>query len=163
MGDKNIPRKPRQSSVTGQVDIDEAGTSSRNDVMYRFVDDFFTSFDMLNLSVFEDTWKLIPSVSMKNDRDKIVIDAEIPGMSASEIEIILKSGVLVITGGRKSPAPETESSSVFRKVIQIPSCIEPDKIRATYKDGLLSIILPKCGGKAGSRLRIPVRRSGKVT
>ncbi len=172
MADKNFPRRPGDRS-TRSPENDESTVSpdAFHTKIYRHIDDFFTSFDMLNLSVFEDTWKYIPSVNIMNDKEKIIITAEIPGLTASDIEVTLRSDALMIYGGRKnpddpSPNPlglDAEIPGFFRKTIPLPSCIEAAKIRATYKNGVLRIMLPKCSDKSDSRLRIPVRRSGRIT
>jgi len=139
--------------------------------MNRFFNDFFTSFDMLNLSVFEDTWRFIPKVTVTNDSTKIVISAEIPGMSAEDIEITLRSDSLIITGRNGLfPAPDHTSydfdaatSIPFQKTVPIPMCIDAAAVKASFKNGMLKVILPKCPEKSRIRHHIPVKKTGRTS
>ncbi len=135
--------------------------------MSRFIDDFFTSFDLHPLSVFEDTDRFIPKVSIKHDKKSITVTAELRGLQADDIEIILKWDSLIITGGKtKGKEPRTidfiqgePHAGCFRKMIPIPFCIESKDVRATFTNGVLQITLPRRTEDHMARFRIPIKKS----
>lgn len=103
-----------------------------------------------------------PTLDLYDNHDSTVIKAELPGMKKEDINISLKDGVLTVSGERKE-AKEFETSETYRserllgrfeRAIRLPSQVEADKIKATYKDGVLTVVLPKA--EAAKPKNIPV-------
>ncbi|HQG32373.1 MAG TPA: hypothetical protein PLA83_10630, partial [Deltaproteobacteria bacterium] len=92
------------------------------DIMSRAIDDFFTSFDFLPLTVFEDTGGSVFKTHISHGPEKIMVTANLPGMNASDIDVIIKSDALIIAGEKKGtgdgslPAsgPDEQSSMSLR-------------------------------------------------
>lgn len=95
------------------------------------------------------TW--YPMVDIAEKKDAFVVTAELPGMKKEDIHITFKDGTLSIEGERKR---ESEVKGVdyhrverrygkFCRTFQIPVSVKEDKIQAAYKDGILTIQLPK--------------------
>ncbi|RMG65236.1 MAG: Hsp20/alpha crystallin family protein [Calditrichaeota bacterium] len=93
-----------------------------------------------------------PSVDITETRDKLVVMAELPGMKKEDIHITYKDGFLTIEGERKREVEEKEGVNFhrverhygkFRRTFQLPVAVKGDQIEATYKDGILTITLPK--------------------
>ncbi len=132
----------------------------------RFIDDFFTSFDLHPLSVFEDTGRFIPRVSITHGKQSVIITAELRGLKADEIDVLLKWDALIITGGKRTDKEagaadilkEEPLAGGFRKIIPIPFCIESKDVRATFIDGILQITLPRRIEGNTARFRIPIRK-----
>jgi HSP20 family protein len=95
------------------------------------------------------TWS--PALDVHEDKDSFVIRAELPGLKREEIEVSLHDGTLVISGERKFEKTE-EGVEVhrqerlcgkFQRALTLPMPVAADKIKAQYKDGVLTVTLPK--------------------
>ena len=91
----------------------------------------------------------IPAIDVYEDKDHVFVRAEVPGMKKDEIDISLHEGVLTLSGERKPEYDKAEAHRVerfagrFQRSISLPSPVDAAKVRATYKDGILAITLPK--------------------
>lgn len=92
-----------------------------------------------------------PVVDIEEDNDNIMVRAEIPGMKRDDIKVTVHGNVLTISGERKQET-ETKNKTFhrieryygkFSRTITLPADVEPDKVKASYKDGVLNINLPK--------------------
>jgi len=92
-----------------------------------------------------------PSVDLYEDKDKITVRAELPGMRKEDIEVSLDGNTLTISGERKQEEEHKEGEMYrseryfgrFQRSITLPTPADADKIQASYKDGVLTIICPK--------------------
>jgi len=90
-----------------------------------------------------------PALDLYQNNDNIVATVELPGMRKEDIEISLQDGMLVIGGERKEESNQNGAARTeryvgkFRRSITLPSRVEVNKVNATYKDGILTITLPK--------------------
>jgi len=92
-----------------------------------------------------------PPVDITEDKDRILITAELPGFKEDQIEIQTENGMLTLRGERKFEK-ETDGKSYHRveraygqfvRSISLPNNVDREKIRASFRDGLLQIELPK--------------------
>ena len=92
-----------------------------------------------------------PLVDIEEDNDTIMVKVEIPGMKKEDIKVSVQSNILTITGERKHES-ETKNKTFhrversygkFSRMITLPTDVDSDKVKANYKDGILSITLPK--------------------
>lgn len=91
-----------------------------------------------------------PALDLYQNNDNVVAVVELPGLRKEDIEISLQDGTLTISGERKgettpeNSATRTErSAGKFRRSITIPTRVDANKVSATYKDGILTVTLPK--------------------
>jgi len=92
-----------------------------------------------------------PAVDVVETGTEIILKADLPEMSQDEIGIKVEDGTLTIEGERKfvKETPEENyiqierSYGTFRRTFAIPKMIDQEKIKASYKDGVLRIVLPK--------------------
>jgi HSP20 family protein len=91
-----------------------------------------------------------PALDVYQNNDNVVVVAELPGMKKEEIEISLHDGTLTIGGERKHEASNGEKSErneryigKFRRSITLPVRVDSNKVSATYRDGILTVTLPK--------------------
>src|SRR5437667_9663970 len=91
-----------------------------------------------------------PPLDLHQSNDNIVAVVELPGMRKEDIEISLQDGMLVIGGERKEEVNETNGATrterymgKFRRSITLPSRVDPNKVNASYKDGILTVTLSK--------------------
>jgi HSP20 family protein len=106
-----------------------------------------------------------PAVEISERKDAYLVSAELPGVSAAEVEITFEDGLLTIQGERHA-ASDTEGERVhrseryygaFRRSITLPSNVQAGKIEATAQDGVLQVLVPKAPDVQA--MRIPVRAS----
>ncbi len=86
------------------------------------------------------------------DNDKaVIVTAEIPGMNQKDIDIELSSDTLTIKGEKRVEKEEFEkghyhserSFGFFQRVLALPCQVDKDKVEATYKNGILKIVMEK--------------------
>jgi HSP20 family protein len=92
-----------------------------------------------------------PALDIHEDKDNIVVTVELPGMKKEDIDVSLHDGSLSISGERKSE--ETmENAEVYRserffgrfqRTVTLSAPVAAAKIKAQYKDGILTVTLPK--------------------
>jgi len=92
-----------------------------------------------------------PALDIFEDKDNLVVKAELPGMKREDIQVSLHDGSLSISGERKTETKH-EDAEVYRserfvgrfeRTITLPTPVASDKVKAEYKDGILTITLPK--------------------
>jgi HSP20 family protein len=92
-----------------------------------------------------------PLVNLSEDQDHIFVRAELPGVNPEDLDITIKEQHLVIRGERKIPPEEKDvnyhrrerESGFFRRVLRLPAQVDPNKVEAACKDGVLTITLAK--------------------
>jgi len=104
------------------------------------------------------TW---PRVNIEDTGTALRVTAEIPGMSADDLGLELKQDVLTLTGKRPVSAPEgyavhrQERRSVeFSRSYSLPAPVDPEKVLATVKDGVLDIRLEKSEAAKPRRINV---------
>jgi HSP20 family protein len=102
-------------------------------------------------------------VDIVDTQTQLTVRAELPGFNEREIEVGVEPRLLLISASTQGPSPrateatvysERSWSEVFRS-IELPTEIEPSKVTATLKDGLLQITLPKVA--VGEPLKVKVQ------
>jgi HSP20 family protein len=112
-------------------------------------DRFFGDF-ALPSQMFEDT-EWIPAFDVSETDKELIVKAEIPGMDKKDINVTVSDGMLTIKGEKKHEKKEENQHyhrverrfGAFSRTMKLPIEVETDKVDATYKDGVLSITLPK--------------------
>jgi HSP20 family protein len=95
----------------------------------------------------------VPAIDLIEKKDAYVVRAELPGVDRANIEITFEKSILTISG-QKSPLLEAQDeelrvfaaervSGSFSRSLRMPDYIDGEKIAADYKDGLLTITIPK--------------------
>jgi len=92
-----------------------------------------------------------PSIDIYEDPDKVTVRAELPGMKKEDISVSLDGNTLTVAGERKQEEERKEGSTVrserffgrFQRSITLPQPVDPNKLSATYKEGVLTIVCPR--------------------
>jgi HSP20 family protein len=94
-----------------------------------------------------------PAIDFAEDENAYHLTAELPGLSEKDINLSLSDDMLTISGEKREERQEQDKDKnyhhserrfgSFRRVIQLPQHIDRDKIEANYKNGVLSVALPK--------------------
>ena len=107
-------------------------------------------------------WNQYPTVDIYDNDEHIVIKAELPGIHKKDIVIDVKDGVLTLKGERSSDNEIKEEKyycrertfGKFERVFRLPADVDPEKISADYKDGILKIDIPKPEGKKPKQIAV---------
>jgi len=92
-----------------------------------------------------------PALDVYEDKDNIVVHTELPGLKREDIDVSLQEGVLVISGERKTGEIRNEGEirrqerfyGKFQRTLTLPAPVAADKVKAQYKDGVLTVTVPK--------------------
>ncbi|SRR5258706_3521717 len=122
--------------------------SNLRDQLDRFFESPFPALSE-GMQPFMSGWS--PALDLYDDKDNLVVKAEIPGIKKEEIEISLHDGVLTLSGERREEKNH-EGSDIhrserfvgrFQRTLTLPAQVDVDKVKATYQDGILKVTLPK--------------------
>jgi HSP20 family protein len=120
--------------------------------------DFSTYYDMpRNLdSFFEELWRpsslsqrrvAYPPVNISETEGELIVTSEIPGMDTGDVELTLNEKSLVIRGTKKNEIGnyyrQERPTGSFQRIINLNVAVQADGIKASMKDGLLRVVLPK--------------------
>jgi HSP20 family protein len=103
-----------------------------------------------------------PSMDISETKDSLVVRAEVPGMDQKDIRISLQENLLTITGEKRREKEETEeryyrverSYGDFTRGVRLPVGVDGSKVVATFKNGLLTVTLPKTPAAKGTTIPI---------
>ena len=129
--------------------------------LHNEMDDLFDSF-FRGLDRPFNGYKTWPAIDVAEDENAITVRAEVPGCSAEDIDISVYGNTLTISGEKKIKEEKKEkgyyhvesSYGTFRREITLPTDVESDKVDATYKDGVLSITLPKAAKAKAVKVKV---------
>jgi len=131
----------------------------------RLFDDVFRGFDgplpsVGRASPFGGNW---PSVEISDNDKEIKVTAEVPGMDEKDIEVLFDDGVLTLRGEKRSETEDKERQfsertyGRFERRIPLGYEVEEDKIDARFKNGVLSVTLPKTVKAQSQAKRIEIK------
>lgn len=106
-------------------------------------------------------WSLLAGEVEETDSE-IVVRVEAPGMEKEDCRIVIEGNLLQVSG-EKRLARETRGSTyhvmeraygAFQRAIPLPRNVDADKAEATYKNGVLTVRLPKAAGESGKTIPV---------
>ncbi|HIP92155.1 MAG TPA: Hsp20/alpha crystallin family protein [Thermotoga sp.] len=111
----------------------------------RIFDDFF------RVGPREVSGRFIPDVDIYETENSLVIEMEAPGLKKEDIKITVEDGILVISGEKKVERDEKKKNYMvvercfgkFERAFNLPDYVDPEKIKAKYENGVLTITMPK--------------------
>ena len=110
------------------------------------------------------THEWLPSIDLKENKDTLVVKAELPGLDAKDVELTLNEDILTIRGEKKEEKEEKDEHhffvesycGAFERKIKLPVLVKTDKINATFDKGVLTIKLPKSEEARKKEIKIKV-------
>ena len=105
-----------------------------------------------------------PSMDVSETKDSLVAKVEVPGMEQKDIQISLQENLLTIKGEKKQEKEEKDeryhrverSYGSFMRSIRLPVAVDASRVTATFKNGLLTVTLPKTPAAKGTTIPIKV-------
>jgi HSP20 family protein len=103
-----------------------------------------------------------PSVNFYEKEGKYHLTAEIPGLNKDDISISFDNGCVTISGKKESESDEEgvdfyrreTSHGSFSRSFNLPKSVDEDKVDASYKDGVLTLVMPHKEGSDRKRIEI---------
>ncbi|HVN71459.1 MAG TPA: Hsp20/alpha crystallin family protein [Desulfomonilia bacterium] len=136
--------------------------------MSEILSDFFSGYNQYSLWPFSEMDVIspfTPQVEIAEDNYNIMVNADLPGLDAKDIEISMTGDTLTIKGIKRWELEEKEeeihcterSYGSFARVLHIPKHVDQERVVANYSNGVLNITMPKLESGKGASRRIQVR------
>ena len=127
-------------------------------LLARFRDDFCSP---LLLKDFREE----PYLDLSETQDDLILRAEIPDVRPQDLDITINEELLTIRADMREETlsegrgfrEKTQSRGFFSRTIQLPCKVHADEVQATYKEGILSMVMPKCKPKTTREIKIKVK------
>ena len=125
----------------------------------RLFDDAFRGFDTPALFGRLPSW---PHLEISETEKELHVAAELPGLEEKDVEVLLADGVLTIRGEKKSESEDKERQfserfyGRFERQIPLGAEVEVDKVAASFKNGVLTVTLPKSANAQAKTKRIVI-------
>jgi len=131
--------------------------------MNRLFDSSLVGWRDRDAGLLEGAWN--PAVDIYDSKDNVMVKADIPGMKKDEIDVSVHGDTLIIKGEKKKEKETKEKDFVrteryygsFNRAIRLPSEIQVDKVNASYKNGVLELVLPKKEESKPKQLKIDIK------
>ena len=103
-----------------------------------------------------------PSMDIAETKDSVVVKIEVPGMDQKDIEVSLQENRLTVKGEKKQEKEEKDeryhrverSYGAFTRSVRLPLGVDASKVSAAFKNGLLTVTLPKTPAAKGTTIPI---------
>ena len=104
----------------------------------------------------------LPTLDISEEKDSLIVKADLPGLKKEEIDISVDGSVLTIRGERKSEKEDKSKNyyrmerayGSFQRSVDLGITVSQEKIKASYKDGVLEVLLPKNETKNTKRVAV---------
>jgi HSP20 family protein len=124
---------------------------------------FFNDFSLPTLH--GENGSLMPKINLNETDKEYRLEAEMPGIPSSDVQVTVENGVLTIKGEKKAEKEEKDRNYIriersygsYQRSFVLPDNIDEAKISASGKDGVLTVLLPKKEGAARAAKKIEVK------
>jgi len=167
MAQKSMAPFQRRDLVSPRPEEADPFLALRRD-MNRMFDDLFRGFGLPNLWGYRDTEPplLAPRLDIGETDEDIKIAVELPGLDEDDVDITLSDNRLTIRGEKRAEREEEgrdyhvreRVEGSFRRVLMLPFEVEPEQIEAVFRDGVLTITIPKPKEVQEKQHKIEVKR-----
>lgn len=132
--------------------------------MNQMFDNFFGDS---SLAPFETFGAFQPRIDVSETDTQIIVAAELPGLDEKNVEVTLTPDALTITGEKKEEKEDKDknyyrverSYGSFRRMIPLPGQVNADEVEAVFKNGVLTITLPKPAEARSQNKKISVKQA----
>lgn len=141
-------------------------------------DNIFSALQREMNSLFDEFWRswggvpaampratFSPSINVHENAKEYRVSAELPGLTEKDIKVELSGNTLMITGEKKEEHEEKRGTTVytersygsFARSVPLPSTVDRNKVKAQFKNGVLTVTLPKTAQAKAAHKQIPVK------
>ena len=158
-----IPFGRERRTVPVQRDRGEHPMDTFQREFNRLFDDFFRAPALAGGG--DGALATLPRVDVSESERGYEITAELPGIEEKDVELMLADNVLTIRGEKKAEREQKDTNyylserayGSFRRAIPLPTEIDEDKVEARFKNGVLTVLLPKSPAAQARARRIEVK------
>ena len=132
--------------------------------MNRMFDDFFRGFDLSTPSLLGGrSW---PSIDVAETDTEYKVTAELPGLEEKDVELTLRDNALTISGEKRDEREDRGEGRYyaerfvgrFSRTLPLPEEVDADKVAAAFKNGVLTVVMPKSQQARDTAKRIPIQK-----
>src|SRR5256714_9856951 len=110
------------------------------------------------------TGSFVPAVDVYEDEHKVTLKLEIPGIKQEDVDVRLENNTLTVRGERKFETEEKEENfhrierryGSFSRSFTLPNSVDPENVKADYRDGVLNIELAKRAEAKPKQIKVSV-------
>jgi HSP20 family protein len=135
-------------------------------IQARFFEPFFGRFNFLEDETKSGVWA--PPVDVAEEKDKIFVRVEVPGMNESDLKVSFEDGLLTVSGERQFERKDDRNYhriertyGSFTRTFSLPRTVDATAISANYRDGILEIEIPKLEEAKPKQIQINVGANAK--
>ena len=135
-------------------------------IQARFFEPFFGRFNFLEDETKSGVWA--PPVDVAEEKDKIFVRVEVPGMNQNDLKVSFEDGLLTVSGERQFERKDDRNYhriertyGSFSRSFSLPRTVDPSAIAANYRDGILEIEIPKLEEAMPKQIQINVGANAK--
>ena len=142
------------------------GMVGNANAMDRLFDELWRDFNRApEASVGGTLAQFVPHLDVVESEDEFRVTAELPGLDREDFEIVLEDGVLTLKGEKKSHQQTKDArcrkaesrSGSFERKIRFGGPVDADNVKASYKNGVLLVTLPKSAASRVQEVKINVK------
>jgi len=112
------------------------------------------------------TRTFLPAVDIEERKEDYRLVADLPGLTADDVDVTIENGVLTVSGERKGERVDEKEGyrrvertfGSFRRAFTLPKGVSPDKISAHTENGLLEVIIPKPADEAPRKVKVGFKK-----
>ncbi|RKY42885.1 MAG: Hsp20/alpha crystallin family protein [Candidatus Makaraimicrobium thalassicum] len=131
--------------------------------MNRMFDSSLVRWGGRDSGLLEGAWS--PAIDVYDSKDNVMVKADVPGMKKDEIDVSVHGDTLIIKGEKKQEKETKEKDFVrterfygaFNRALRLPATIDAAKVSASYKNGVLELVLPKKEESKPKQLKIDIK------
>lgn len=105
-----------------------------------------------------------PALDLFDEKEHLTVKVELPGLKKEDIELSLHDGVLTVSGERKNEREQKDGETFrseryfgrFQRSVTLPTAVDANKVSAAYKDGVLTVTLPKAEEAKPKQIEVSV-------
>ena len=136
----------------------ETGMTTFRKEMDRLLDRLWDGDEMPNTGA----WS--PKVEVSESKDAFTLKAEVPGIEPKDIQLTLENGVLTLRGEKRQEAEQKDerwyrterSYGSFVRALRLPAPVDGTKVNAAFKNGVITVVLPKAAEARGQTIPIQI-------
>jgi len=142
----------------------ERESLARRDLGSAFSDlfDRFFDGDIFSTELAKTGWN--PKIDVYEKGGNVVIQADVPGMDEKDLNVELENNIISISGMKKEEHEKKDknyhqierSYGSFCRSVQLPDGIQPEKVNAEYKKGVLTVTVPKAKEASAKKIEVKV-------
>jgi HSP20 family protein len=142
--------------------------NKRMDKLRRDMDRICTKVcDEFGIPLFLETTPELPSIDVSETEDSVILRAEVPDINPEDLDISITDDALRIRGEKRQERVEEEGGikrterryGSFSRTLQLPCRIDLDDVKATYREGILNIVMPKCKPEQAREIKVKVKNN----